>query len=80
MSKFQEDVQLLGELQSLIDEADKTVNMTPQVRTALKSVLGAKAQGAMPEAQKKAAHRIEVLSRAKARLEELMEQEYKGGR
>ena len=78
MSKFKEDVQLLVELQNLIDEAEKTANPTPTARLAMKT-LGAKVQQALPEAQKMAARRIDILTRAKARLEELMENDHEGG-
>ncbi len=80
MSTFKEDVQLLVELQSLIMEAQKTAEMPQESRTALKAVLGAKAQKAIPQAQAQAARRIDILTRAKARLEELMELNHEGGR
>ena len=72
MSQFTEDVQLLGDLQSLIAEAEKTANMSPAAQMVVKMAVP-KAKEFMPEAQKRAARQIEVLTRAKNRLAELMD-------
>ena len=74
MSNFQKDVQLLTDLQELISDAERTANMPGYAgdvfnAPALKAV--------MPAAQKKARRQIDVLTRAKKRLMELMEEQQK---
>jgi hypothetical protein len=72
MSQFTEDVQLLGDLQALITEAEKTANMTPAAQMVVKMAVP-KAKDLLPEAQSRARRQIEVITRAKTRLAELME-------
>ena len=67
MSNFKTDVQLLADLQSLINEADKTANMDTTTS----------GKGLIPAAQKRARHQIDVLTRARDRLSELMEAQHK---
>lgn len=75
MNKFTEDVQLVGEMQALITEAEKTANMSPTTQMMLKMAVP-KAKDYIPEAKQKAARQIDVLTRAKARLVELMDIAY----
>ena len=72
MSKFQDDVKLLGDLQALIAEAEKTANMDPAAQMAVKMV-SPSMKKLIPTARTQAQHRIDVLTRAKTRLAELME-------
>ena len=73
MSNFQKDVQLLTDLQELISDAERTANMPGYAFNAISPALKA----AMPAAQKKARRQIDVLTRAKERLMELMEEPQK---
>lgn len=75
MSNFKTDVQLLADLQSLINEADKTANMDTTSGIVSRVLPGGK--GLIPTAQKRARHQIDVLTRARDRLSELMEAQHK---
>lgn len=73
MSKFSDDVKLLADLQAIISEEEKTANppaYAGDVFGAISPVL----RKAMPAAQKKARRNIDVLTRAKKRLEELLDE------
>ena len=72
MSSFQKDVQLLTDLQELISDAERTANM-PGYAGAVFNAISPALKAAMPAAQKKARRQIDVLTRAKERLMELME-------
>ena len=75
MSKFKDDVRLLSDLQYLIDEAQKTANppeYTKDVFGAISPVLNK----VLPTARMRAVRQIDILSRAKSRLEELTEAEH----
>ena len=72
MSNFKTDVQLLADLQSLINEADKTANMDTTTSGIVGRVLPG-GKGLIPAAQKQ----IDVLTRARDRLSELMEAQHK---
>ena len=74
MSNFKTDVQLLADLQSLINEADKTANMDT---TGIVGRVLPGGKGLIPAAQKRARHQIDVLTRARDRLSELMEAQHK---
>lgn len=76
MSNFKTDVQLLADLQSLINEADKTANMDTTTSGIVGRVLPG-GKGLIPAAQKRASHQIDVLTRARDRLSELMEAQHK---
>lgn len=75
MSKFKDDLKLLSELQSLIDEAKKMAN-PPNYAEDVLGTISPMLKKMMPAARMQAVHRIDVLARAKARLEELMEADY----
>ena len=76
MSNFKTDVQLLADLQSLINEADKTANMDTTTSGIVGRVLPG-GKGLIPAAQKRARHQIDGLTRARDRLSELMEAQHK---
>lgn len=76
MSNFKTDVQLLADLQSLINEADKTANMDTTTSGIVGRVLPG-GKGLIPAAQERARHQIDVLTRARDRLSELMEAQHK---
>ena len=76
MSKFADDVKLLGDLQSLIEEQKKTAQMSPSAQMIVKKVLPGSGQ-LLPEARERAARTITVLTAAKERLAELMEEAHK---
>ena len=73
MSSFQKDVQLLTDLQELISDAERTANM-PGYAGAVFNAISPALKAA---AQKKARRQIDVLTRAKKRLMELMEEPQK---
>lgn len=73
---FQKDVQLLTDLQELISDAERTANM-PGYAGAVFNAISPALKAAMPAAQKKARRQIDVLTRAKERLMELMEEPQK---
>lgn len=73
MSKFAEDVKLLGDLQSLIEEQRKTAQMSPSAQMIVKKVLPG-AGNLLPEARERAERTIAVLTAAKERLADLMEE------
>ena len=75
MSKFKDDLKLLGELQGLIDEAKKTAN-PPDYAKDVFGAISPVLKKVMPAARMRAVHQIDVLTRAKVRLEELMEADY----
>ena len=75
MSKFKDDLKLLSELQSLIDEAKKMAN-PPNYAEDVLGTISPMLPKIMPAARMRAVHQIDVLTRAKARLEELMEADY----
>lgn len=74
--KFSKDVQLLTDLQELISDAERTANM-PGYAGAVFNAISPALKAAMPAAQKKARRQIDVLTRAKKRLMELMEEPQK---
>lgn len=76
MSSFQKDVQLLTDLQELISDAERTANMPGYAGAVFNSISPA-LKAAMSAAQKKARRQIDVLTRAKERLMELMEEPQK---
>lgn len=73
MSNFAKDAQLLADLQGLIDEAQRTTNPPDYAGDVFKTISPV-LKKAMPAAQKRARHQIDVLTRAKARLGELLEE------
>lgn len=75
MSNFQKDVQLLTDLQELISDAERTANMPGYAGDVFNAISPA-LKAAMPAAQKKARRQIDVLTRAKKRLMELMDDLY----
>ena len=75
MGKFRDDLKLLGELQGLIDEAKKTANPPDYAKDVLGAISPA-LKKVLPAARMRAVHQIDVLTRAKNRLEELMEAEH----
>lgn len=77
MSNFKTDVQLLADLQSLINEADKTANMDTTTTSGIVGRVLPGGKGLIPAAQKRARHQIDVLTRARDRLSELMEAQHK---
>jgi len=76
MSKFADDVKLLGDLQALIEEQKKTAQMSPSAQMIVKKVLPGAGQ-LLPEARERAERTITVLTAAKERLAELMEEAHK---
>ena len=72
MSNFQKDVQLLTDLQELISDAERTANMPGYAGDVFNAI-----SPALKAAQKKARRQIDVLTRAKKRLMELMEEPQK---
>lgn len=76
MSKFADDVKLLGDLQSLIEEQKKTAQMSPSAQMIVKKVLPGSGN-LIPEARERAERTIAVLTAAKERLAELMEEAHK---
>lgn len=76
MSKFADDVKLLGDLQALIEEQKKTAQMSPSAQMIVKKVLPG-AGSLLPEARNRAERTIAVLTVAKERLAELMEEVHK---
>ena len=78
MSSFQKDVQLLTDLQELISDAERTANMPGYAGAvfacAVVNAIFPALNAAMPAAQKNARRQIDVLTRAKKRLMELMEE------
>lgn len=75
MSRFKEDLQLLADIQGLIEEAKKTANAPGYTKDVL-GTISPVLKKVLPAARMKAVHQIDVLSRAKARLEDLMEAEH----
>ena len=73
MSNFAKDAQLLADLQGLIDEAEKTAN-PPDYAAGVFGAISPVLKKAMPAAQERARRQIDVLTRAKARLSELLEE------
>lgn len=73
MSKFQEDVKLLGDIQALIEEQKKTAEMAPSTQMIVKKMMPG-AKDLIPEARQRSQRTIEVLTAAKNRLAELMEE------
>ncbi len=71
--KFQEDVKLLGDLQALIEDQKKTAKMSPSAQMLVKRAMPG-AGALIPEARERAEHTIAVLTAAKERLAELMEE------
>ena len=76
MSKFAEDVKLLGDLSALIEEQKKTAQMSPAAQMIVKKALPGAGQ-LIPEARERAERTIAVLTAAKERLAELMEEAHK---
>lgn len=72
MSNFKKDMQLLTDLQGLIDEAEKTAH-PPEYAGAVFGTISPVLKKALPATQKRAQHQIDVLTRAKDRLSELLE-------
>ena len=65
-----------ADLQELISDAERTANM-PGYAGAVFNAISPALKAAMPAAQKKARRQIDVLTRAKKRLMELMEEPQK---
>lgn len=76
MANFKKDIQLIADLQELIADAERTANMPGYAGTVFNAISPA-LKAAMPAAQKKARRQIEVMTRAKERLLELMEESQK---
>ena len=76
MSSFQKDVQLLTDLQELISDAERTANM-PGYAGAVFNAISPALKASMTAAQKQAQRQIDVVTRAKKRLMELMEEPQK---
>ena len=76
MSNFQKDIQKKNKMQELIYDAERTANM-PGYAGAVFNAISPALKAAMPAAQKKARRQIDVLTRAKERLMELMEEPQK---
>lgn len=72
MSKFTDDVKLLGDLSVLIEEQRRTAQMSPAAQMIVKKALPGSAN-LIPEAREKAERTIAVLAAAKERLAELMD-------
>ena len=70
MSQFAEDVRLLGELNGLIERAQRQA-APPEFAGA---VLGAISPVLKAAAQKEAKRQVDILTRAKARIEQLLEE------
>lgn len=73
MNNFVKDVQLLADLQSLIDEAKRAAN-PPDYAAGVFGAISPVLKKVMPVAQQQARHQIDVLTRAKTRLSELLEE------
>ena len=73
VSKFSDDVKLLADLQAIITEEEKTANPPAYARDLFGSISPV-LKKAMPATIAKAKKRIAVLTRAKKRLEELLDQ------
>ena len=76
MNQFKKDLQLISDLQSLIDEAGRTVNMPGYAGDVIGSISPVLSK-VMPAAKARAKHQVDVLTRAKDRLSELMEEVHK---
>ena len=76
MSKFSDDVKLLGDLSALIEEQKKTAQMSPTAQMIVKKALPG-AGRFIPEARERAERTIAVLTAVKERLAELMEEVHK---
>ena len=68
----QSDLQLLADIQTLINESERTAHMSPAEKMVLKMALPT-AKPLMPEAQKRAAKTAKILTAARNRLSELPE-------
>lgn len=73
---FRKGSTALVECQELISDAERTANM-PGYAGAVFNAISPALKAAMPAAQKKARRQIDVLTRAKERLMELMEEPQK---
>ena len=73
MSQFSEDVKLLSDLNALIDRAERSAH-PPELAGAVFGAISPVLKAAMPAAQKDAERQLDVLTRAKARLEQLIEE------
>lgn len=73
MSQFSEDVKLLSDLTSLIERTQRQAS-PPEFAGAVFGAISPVLKAAMPAAQKEAERQVDVLTRAKARLEALMEE------
>ena len=73
MSKFTDDVKLLADLQTIITEEEKTAN-PPAYAGDLFGAISPVLKKAMPATIAKAKKHIAVLTKAKKRLEELLEE------
>ena len=73
MSNFAKDVQLLADLQGLIDEAKKAA-YPPAYAADVIGNISPLLKKVMPVAQQQARNKIDVLTRAKTRLSELLEE------
>ena len=72
MSQFAEDVRLLGELNGLIERAQRQA-APPEFAGAVLGAISPVLKAAMP-AQKEAKRQVDILTRAKARIEQLLEE------
>ena len=73
MSQFAEDVRLLGELNGLIERAQRQA-APPEFAGAVLGAISPVLKAAMPAAQKEAKRQGDILTRAKARIEQLLEE------
>lgn len=73
MSQFTEDVQLLADLNGLIERAQKQAT-PPEFAGAVFGAISPVLKAAMPAAQKEAQRQVDILTRAKTRLEALLEE------
>ena len=73
MNNFKEDVKLLADLQGMIERAEKQAN-PPEFADTIFGAISPVLKAAMPAAQQEARRQVDILTRAKARLETLIEE------
>ena len=73
MSQFAEDVRLLGELNGLIERA-QWLAAPPVFAGAVFGAISPVLNAAMPAAQTQPKRQVDILTRAKARIEQLLEE------
>lgn len=77
MNQFSQDVKLLADLSALIERAEKQAK-PPEFAGAVFGAISPVLKAALPAAQAAARKEVDVLTRAKTRLEELMEEAQHG--